>query len=512
MRISSRRIGEFLVDRLVLSPDALEGLLDQEVREGRHLTRLLLDERLVSEDDLTAAIACELGVPFVDLAERSIRPDVWNLVPAELARRHLAVAVERVGDEVVVAMEDPGDVEVVDLLSEAIGRRVTPVAAARGQLVRLIDQVHPTSRGGTAAPAGVEVRDVDLDLDALLGEVLDRKASDLHLAAGAAPTVRLGTDLVALDHPPCTASQLRRVMLDLLGPAQRERFTNRGQIETSHALVGRGRFRVSAFVQRHSVGAVIRVVPGEIPELTQLGLPPELVRAAGSRRGLVLVCGPRRSGISTTLAAIVDRINRTRACHVLTIEEPIEFLHRHGRCIVNQREVGEDAPGFASALRHALRQDADVLVLGELPDDETIELALGAAESGHLVVAALRTPDSVAAVQRVVDAFGPDGAVRGRHQLAANLRALVVQQLVPVADGPPALAVELLMPTPAVRSAIAEGDLVELTKAMLGGGEAGMVTMDQALAALVKEGRVAIGEATERAVDPDELRYLVGDR
>jgi twitching motility protein PilT len=222
----------------------------------------------------------------------------------------------------------------------------------------------------------------------------------------------------------------------------------------------------------------------------------------------VLVCGPHGSGTSTTLAALVDRINRSRAGHILTIEQPIEFLHHHRRGIVNQREVGEDTESFETGVRHALRQDPDVLVVGELPDIETIRHVLAAAETGQLVLATLRTMDAVKTIERIVDIFPADQQGQVRLQLAHTLRGIVVQQLVPAIDGGVALAVEVLLPTPEVVRCIREGDSANLVKAIIGGVSSGMGTMDQSLAELVQEGLVSVDAAAERAVDPAELRYL----
>jgi twitching motility protein PilT len=226
------------------------------------------------------------------------------------------------------------------------------------------------------------------------------------------------------------------------------------------------------------------------------------------KRGLVLVCGPHGSGTSTTLAALVDRINRARPCHILTIEQPIEFLHKHRVAIVNQREVGEDTASFERGLRYALRQDPDVLVVGELPDVETIRHALTAAETGQLVLATLRTVDAVKSIERIVEIFPTDQQAQVRLQLATALRGIVVQQLVPALDGGVALATEVLLPTPEVLTCIRAGDHANLLKAIVGGVASGMGTMDQSLAELVQEGVVDIDVAAERAVDPAELRYL----
>lgn len=527
MRISSRRLGEFLVARHVLSRDTLDELLAREKVEGVSLSHLLAVEEIVSEQDLMAAVASELGVPFVDLAELSILPDVWATVPEDLARGYLAVAVERRPTGLVVALEDPSDEQVVTALEEDLGTTVLPAVAAPDELRRLIDQMYgPASDGPGEGWADAPVQDDTAaagtssgqrgrasrprQLDDLLSEVVRVGGSDLHLTVGAPPVVRVQGELRRMPgQAPLNGSEVRRLVLGVFTQRQRDRFLSVGELSTSHAIPGKGRFRVSAFVQRDSVGAVLRMVPAEIPAAEDLGLPDEVIRWADQRRGLVLVCGPHGSGISTTLASLVDRINRSRACHILTIEEPIEFLHRHRTAIVNQREVGEDTASFESGLRYALRQDPDVVVTGSLPDLDSIRIALSAAETGHLVFAALRSVDAVHTIERIVDVFPVDQQQQVRVQLAATLQGIVVQQLVPALDGGLALATEVVLPTPPVVECIRSGDAGNLAKAILGGATSGMGTMDQSLAALVQEEIVDLDVALDRAVDPNELRYLL---
>lgn len=519
MRISSRRLGEFLVSRRVLSRDVLDELLAREVAEGTHLSQLVLDGNLVSEQDLMAAVASELGVPYVDLAEASILPDVWGLVAEDLARGYLAVALERRADGLVVVMEDPGDEAVLVALAEDLGAPVVPAVASRDELLRLVEQMYgpapehdddwAESSGEPAAPAARPRADKGIDLATLLDKVVHLGGSDLHLTVGAPPVVRIQGELHPLEgFPVLNGSEVRRLVLTMLTQRQRDRFLAEGELSTSHAIPGQGRFRVSAFVQRDSVGAVLRLVPAEIPAGEDLGLPDEVIDWVDHKKGLILVCGPHGSGTSTTLAALVDRINRQRACHILTFEQPIEFLHKHRRSLVNQREVGEDTATFASGLRYARRQDPDVLVVGELPDLETIRLALAAAETGQLVLATLRTVDAVKTIERIVDVFPTEQQPQARVQLATTLRGLVVQQLVPAIDGGVALAAEVLLPTPVVTECIRTGDSPNLAKAIVGGVSSGMGTMDQSLAELVQEGLVDIEAAADRAVDPAELRYL----
>ena len=517
MRISSRRLGEFLVGRRVLSRDALDELLAREAEEGVHLSNLLVADEIVSEQDLMAAVASELGVPHVDLAERSIIPDVWGLVPEDLARAYLAVALERRADGVVVAMDDPGDAAGLAAIEADLGAPVLAAVALHDDLVRLIDQMYgpdPAAPGAGSVNGAVgldapEPRTARVHLDELLDRVVELGGSDLHLTVGSPPVARIQGELHRLaDTATLNGSDVRRLVLGMLTTRQRDRFLDEGELATSHAIPGKGRFRVSAFVQRDSVGAVLRLVPAEIPTPEDLGLPDQVIEWADHRKGLILICGPHGSGTSTTLAALIDRINRSRACHILTLEQPIEFLHKHRSSLVNQREVGEDTASFERGLRYALRQDPDVLMVGELPDVETIRLALAAAETGQLVLATLRTVDAVKTIERIIDVFPKDQQAQARLQLAATLRGIVVQQLVPAIDGGVALAAEVLLPTPEVLKCIRTGDTANLAKAIVSGMANGMGTMDQSLAELVQEGLVDVEVAAERAVDPTELRYL----
>ncbi len=519
MYLSSRRLGEFLVARRVLSRDDLDGLLARETVEGIDLATLVQIEHLVSEHDLTAAHASELGLPFVDLADQTILPDVWALLPEDLAREHLATALERRADGLVVALADASDEDALRILEADLQTTIIPTVAAREDLSRLIDEMYggDASRVATAGPESgqppVTALARGVKLDYLLDEVVRVGGSDLHLTVGSPPVVRVQGELRRMPGlAPLNGSEARRLVLSLFTQKQRERLLEIGELATSHAIPGKGRFRVSAFIQRDSVGAVLRLVPAEIPSADALGLPDVVIDWADERRGLVLVCGPHGSGTSTTLAAMVDRINTSRAAHILTIEEPIEFLHRHQLGLVNQREVGEDTESFATGLRYALRQDPDVVVAGELPDVESIRLALGAAETGHLVLATLRTVDAVQTVERIVEVFPRDQQPQVRVQLANTLRGIVVQQLVPAVDGGRALAAEVLLPSPPVLDAIRCGDSVGITKAMLGGITSGMGIMDQSLADLVRDGIVGVDLAVEHALDPKELRYLLSDQ
>jgi twitching motility protein PilT len=276
-------------------------------------------------------------------------------------------------------------------------------------------------------------------------------------------------------------------------------------------VAGKGRFRVNVYFQRGSLGAVLRAIPEHIMSLEELGMPPMVGEFASMNRGFVLVTGATGQGKSTTLASLIDLVNRTRAVHVMTVEDPIEYMHRHKMAVVNQREVGADTSSFAEALKHALRQDPDVILVGELRDLETIATALTAAETGHLVFATLHTQDAPGTVQRVIDVFPSHQQQQVRVQLSASLQGVVCQQLLPAMIGKGRVAaVEVLVATPAVRNLIREGKVHQIRTAMQAGGKYGMNTMEQSLAQLVRAGQITIAAATERTSNVEELLDLLG--
>src|ERR687894_999997 len=273
------------------------------------------------------------------------------------------------------------------------------------------------------------------DFEAVLLQETQRNASHLHLTAGSPPMIRTHGKLHALDVPPLTPQTTREVIYSILTNDQRQRLETDWQIDLAYSIPGKARFRVNAYFQRAAMSAAFRLIPHEMPKLSSLGVPPTLQEFTKKPRGFVLVTGPTGSGKSTTLAAMLDLINDTRHEHILTIEDPIEFLHKHKKCIVNQRELGADAQSFALGLKAALRQDPDVILVGEMRDLETISTALTAAETGHLVFATLHTQDAPQAVDRVIDVFPPDQQQQVRVQLSVSLQGIVTQQLLATADG-----------------------------------------------------------------------------
>ncbi len=350
-----------------------------------------------------------------------------------------------------------------------------------------------------------------LDFASVLTQMVEARASDVHLSPGFPPAVRVRGQIKPLDYPKLTAQDTREIVYSILNDAQRKVFENNLQIDMAYAIPGVARFRVNCFFQRGSVSAAFRHIPTELVSLESLGLPAVLGDFCRKPRGFVLVTGPTGSGKSTTLASMVDLINESRDEHILTIEDPIEFLHRHKRCIVNQREVGADATDFSNALKSALREDPDVILVGEMRDLETISTALTAAETGHLVFATLHTQSTAQTVDRIIDVFPPHQQQQVRMQLSIALQGIVTQQLLPTADGSGrVVGVEVLVPTPAVRNLIREGKTHQIYSAIQTSGNVGMQTMDAHLAQLVREHKITQNVALERASVPEELKRLLG--
>lgn len=358
--------------------------------------------------------------------------------------------------------------------------------------------------------------DGDLDLDSALRAMMAAGASDLHITTSAQPTIRVDGQLKPLDgFPPMESDNIQRSIYAVLTQRQREAFEADLELDFAYSVRGVARFRVNLYQQRDALGAAFRVIPYEIKPLEALGVPPVVANFANLPRGLVLVTGPTGSGKSTTLASIIDLANRTRADHIMTVEDPIEFLHRHKKSLINQREVGADTHSFANALKHVLRQDPDIILVGELRDLETISVALTAAETGHLVFATLHTQDAAQTIDRIIDVFPSSQQAQVRTQLAGALQGVVCQTLTKRADGPGrCVATEVLIATPAIRNLIREGKTHQMYSAMQAGAQMGMHTMDQHLAELVKVGKITFEQGLEKchhAADFNRLTGRLGD-
>jgi twitching motility protein PilT len=351
----------------------------------------------------------------------------------------------------------------------------------------------------------------DPDLVAALNAVVTSRGSDLHISVNAPPSIRVDGGLRALPGmQPWDANKVNTALLSIMSEGQRQIFAEELELDFAYTLSDTSRFRVNIYLQRNVMGAAFRLIPTEIKQLAALGVPERVAQFSQLARGLVLVTGPTGSGKSTTLAAMIDLVNSTRSDHIVTVEDPIEFLHGNKKSLVNQREVGHDTHSFANALKHVLRQDPDVILIGELRDLETISVALTAAETGHLVFATLHTQDAAQTIDRVIDVFPPHQQGQVRAQLAATLQGVVCQTLVKKINGRGrSVATEILVTTPAISNLIREGKTFQIHSMMQAGRDQGMHTMDQHLADLVNAGQISHQSAYEKAHDIEDLKQLI---
>lgn len=394
-------------------------------------------------------------------------------------------------------------------------KKATPVAPAQPERTT----VSESAGGPVAAPAatatGVSIsrsaNSTALNLNQLLTTAVKSGASDLHMSSGVPPMIRVNGRMKAIENAPVlTDDNLRATLYKVLSNDQREQFEKKWELDFAYVVEGVSRFRANILLQKGNIGAVFRAIPDEIKPLESLGLPTALYSLSGLPRGLVLVTGPTGSGKSTTLASLLDRANRTRSGHIITIEDPIEFTHKHQGCIVNQREVGQDTHSYKDALKHVLRQDPDIILIGEMRDLETISTALTAAETGHLVFATLHTQSAQDTISRIIDVFPEAQQQQVRSQLAATLKAVICQTLVPSIDGSRRYpATEIMIVDSAIATLIRREATHQIPAALQAGGAKGMQTLNMCLAQLVAEKKISRETAEETTDDAKDLETLI---
>ncbi|MCB0977114.1 MAG: PilT/PilU family type 4a pilus ATPase [Acidimicrobiales bacterium] len=507
------RFGDALVERRVITREEMEAGLELASASGMSFTEVLQQRFDVPPADVAAAWAAVHGMTYVDFASSIVEPEATITIPAEMARANRAVPVSLLDGHVLVAFQHPTSRAAVQVIAEHLagqGLELEPGLSEEEGIVAALSVAYPEA--GQAEDTKVKASEALGYLSRLFDRTIELGASDLHLAAGQPPCVRVIGELIRMpDEPVLSAARVRELVYSILSQRQQQRFEEVHELDTSHAHGTRTRFRVNVFVQRNAVGAAFRVIPYEVVPFEHLGMP-EIVRGfANFPRGLVLVTGPTGSGKSTTLASLVNIVNETRRCHIITIEDPIEFVHHSKMALVNQREVGGDTNSFGQALTSAMRQDPDVILVGEMRDLETISTAITAAETGHLVYATLHTQDAAQTVDRIIDVFPGEQQSQVRIQLANSLQAVVTQQLVPTADGRSrAVASEILVSNTAVRALIRDGKIHQIHNAMMQGKRNGMQLMNDSLADLVNRGVVTFEQAARRSNTPDDLARMCG--
>jgi twitching motility protein PilT len=358
---------------------------------------------------------------------------------------------------------------------------------------------------------------MELMIEDLMEEVIERGGSDLHLSAGLPPYIRISGKLTPTEHEPMTPEACQRLIFQMLNNTQRKHLEQNWELDCSYGVKGLARFRVNVYKDRGTYAACLRALSSKIPTMDTLGLPPIVRELAEKPRGLILVTGPTGSGKSTTLASMINEINMTRPEHILTVEDPIEFVYAPDKSLIHQRQVGEDTKSFANALRAALREDPDVILVGEMRDLETISLAISAAETGHLVFGTLHTSSASQTVDRMVDVFPPEQQQQVRVQLSNSLVAVLSQTLVPRMNPKPGefgrvMAQEIMVVTPAISNLIREGKTAQIYGAIQTGGKLSMQTLEKVLAELYRGGQISFESAMSKTSRPDELQRLIGGR
>ncbi len=516
----SKGLGDVLVEQGVIDTTLLDAAVDRQRAEGASLGRTLVAMGAVTEQQIVAAIARQMGLPFADCSPGTVDANAAALLPRAIAEEVSALPVQFKPDNgLLVAVVDPGNIAALERVATITGMRTHAGLAVRGDLERAIEHLadaDPANQRAEPAPADDGLlmfeRASAFDLDGVLMALVERAGSDLHLSAGLPPTIRVHGELEPLPgYEVLTPEAIQQAIYGILTQRQREVFENELELDLSYSVPGKARFRVNVFQQRDAIGSVMRVIPFEIKSIDELGIPSQVTNFAYLPRGFVLVTGPTGSGKSTTLAGLIDIVNRERASHIMTVEDPIEFLHRHKKSVINQRELGTDTHSFANALKHVLRQDPDVILVGELRDLETIQVALTAAETGHLVFGTLHTQDAPQTIDRVIDVFPPHQQEQIRVMLAGALQGVVCQQLLKTRDGNGRIvACEVMMATAAIRNLIREGKTHQMYSSIQAGKNQGMITMDQSLANLVLAGKVSYDAALERCNHVADFNRLCG--
>jgi twitching motility protein PilT len=533
----STRLAQALVQGGYETESNLAPLLAESRATGEPLAVLLISRNLALPGVVVGALAHLAQLPAVDLGAVTPSGDAAQALPEDVASEFEAVALQIDDGVLAVAFGEPPSQEDLEAVSSRVGYPINPVLADPVLITQSLRSGggSATTQGATVAsmpvpngatperpsgvptvqnllehgiPAAATNGNVALHIDDLLRFAVSVGASDLHLTAQMPGSIRVHGAIRPIEGcPPLDNETLRDMVFGILPASQRERFEAENELDTSHSIAGLGRFRVNVSMQRGTVAAALRPIPHEMPEFDSLGLPEPVKSFTDLRTGLVLVTGPTGSGKSTTLASLIDIINRTKPLHIVTVEDPIEFLHPHKQSIVTQREIGEDTSSFAEALRRVLRQDPDVILVGELRDLETISTALTAAETGHLVFATLHTQDAPQTIDRIIDVFPTNQQEQIRVMLAGTLEGVVTQQLIVNADGTGRVPCsEVLMCTSAIRNLIRQSKTHQIYSLMQVGGSFGMQTMDQGLARLVKEGLISESIAYDRSANEEDLR------
>jgi twitching motility protein PilT len=514
LRVINQKTAHIIEQARTLPAAAMERLVAYAAEKEQWIAQVAIDLELMSEQEVAQLMSKACDVPIARLQANHLDPDALAILPEAVCRAFSVIPLTLHNDLLRIAVANPLPEALAELMVYIDQYDVHPVVAPRSVIEAAINAgfrpaptlqetearramlLPPQARNLAATLAGDNQH--LHELHEYLIALVEHNGSDLHLTAGLRPLMRLCDGLQGMPVPELSGEHISEMMHALLTADQWQRFEEYWELDFAYALPGVSRFRVNLFRQSGQVSAIFRAIPAEVPTLAKLGMPAVLHDLALRPRGLVLVTGPTGSGKSTTLAAMVDEINRNRRCHIVTIEDPVEYVHTHKRCEISQRQVGSDTHSFAAALRHVMRQDPDVILIGEMRDLETIATAITAAETGHLVLSTLHTNGAVETIDRIIDVFPPHQQEQIRVQLASVLEGVVSQQLLPSVDNARRVAVqEIMIANMAIRTLIREMKTHQITSIIQSGSRLGMVTMAQNLQRLVQERKITREAASQ---------------
>jgi twitching motility protein PilT len=507
------KLGELLVEYGIITSNMLKNALKRQSQAGGQIGSTLIEMEYITTDVLLEFLSKQLGVPSVNLFKLNISPETLKLLPLDKIKELKVLPLE-FDNKFTLAMVDPTDYIAIRDIEFILGKSVDPVVIASSQMEAAIKSLDAR---GSVGIRGAEIEkslermpeDVAGDMKMLLKQLVESNASDLQLTAGVPPSFKMGSELRRLSMSPLTPEQMNTYAKALLSVDQQKSFDIASELDFAFTDRELGRFRVNLYKQRNSVSITIRLIPDHIPGLKELGLPDELEPFALKTQGLILITGPAGHGKSTTLAALVDIINTKRKCNIITLEDPIEYLHKHKNCNVNQREILTDTSSFQDGLKHIFRQDPDVIVIGEMRDPESFRIALQAAETGHLVLSTLHSRNATSTIERVIDIFPPHQQTQIRNQLAESLLLVLSQRLVIKKDGSGlVLAFEKLINTLKIKNFIRDGKTHHIRSQMQIAGEE-YSSIDVGLARLCMEGVITAEEGARHSDDPAFYQNLI---
>jgi twitching motility protein PilT len=503
-KFSKIKLGKLLVEHGVITRDQMSAALERQSTMGGRLGQNLIHLDFISEDTLIQFLADQLNIACVNLNTTPIPPEVQRLIPLETMLRFGVLPLSWEKNSLHVGMTDPTDMDTIKELEFSLGKKIVPAALAESQwkyATRFFQERGYGKETLIKKQDSTRGKVDDYDLSSLMMELISRGGSDIHLTVGAPPTFRVNDDLVRLDYPALSAAKISDLVRGALSAQQKEQLASQSEIDLAMNVKNIGRFRVNIYRQRGHIAAALRHVAERVPSLDALGLPPWLSEFARKKQGLILVTGPSGHGKSTTLACLIDIINSTRRANIVTLEDPIEYVHHHKKSNVNQRELGVDTGSFADGIKYIFRQDPDVISIGEIRDLESISTALTAAETGHLVLATLHTMSATSTIDRAIDVFPGDQQNQVRHQLADSLVLILSQRLIPLADGSGrVLAYEKLLNSYRIQNSIRD-KRVHLIKSQSSGAHEDFMSMEVSLAKLVRTGRISREEGRKYAED-----------